>query len=90
MCFGKNDVNYSIYGGTAPYAYTVIVGLILKENEKINSFQLNGTNVTTGLPAGDYAYHVVDANSCTASGSFTITEPDSNLNIILYYLLVKV
>ncbi|MBO4874370.1 MAG: T9SS type A sorting domain-containing protein [Bacteroidales bacterium] len=63
-CFGRNDgaISISVSGGTEPYSY-----------------QWNGQTTEanqTNLSAGDYSLVVTDANTCTATLSATITEPD--------------
>lgn len=63
-CFGRNDgvISISVAGGTEPYSY-----------------QWNGQTAEanqTNLSAGDYSLVVTDANTCTATFSVTITEPE--------------
>lgn len=63
-CFGRNDgaISISVSGGTEPYSY-----------------QWNGQTAEanqTNLSAGDYSLVVTDANTCVATLSATITEPD--------------
>lgn len=63
-CYGRNDgaVSISVSGGTEPYDY-----------------QWNGQTAEanpTNLSAGNYSLVVTDANTCTATFSATITEPD--------------
>ncbi len=63
-CFGGNDgsATVSVTGGTGSYSYSWAPS--------------GGTDATaTGLSAGDYTVTVTDANSCTTTQSFTITEP---------------
>jgi len=52
-------------GGVQPYTYTW--------SNSANTGQLDG------IPAGDYDVTVTDANGCTVSEGFTITEPDELL-----------
>ncbi|HBS84927.1 MAG: hypothetical protein A2W91_06810 [Bacteroidetes bacterium GWF2_38_335] len=55
--------------GTTPYSYTW-------------SPAVSTTNTATGLAANTYNITVSDANSCTASGSYTVTQPAAmSLNI---------
>ncbi|WP_161622665.1 T9SS type B sorting domain-containing protein [Cesiribacter andamanensis] len=63
ICEGSSDgwVQVSPSGGTAPYS-------VLWDNGSTAS-RINN------LPAGTYSVTVTDANQCTASASFTITEP---------------
>lgn len=49
-------------GGTAPYSY-------------LWSNNFSGNASQTGLAAGTYTVIVTDANNCTASGSYTVTQP---------------
>lgn len=63
-CFGRNDgaISISVSGGTESYTY-----------------QWNGQTAEanqTNLSAGDYSLVVTDANTCVATLSATITEPD--------------
>ncbi|MBR6067509.1 MAG: T9SS type A sorting domain-containing protein [Bacteroidales bacterium] len=63
-CYGRNDgaISISVSGGTEPYDY-----------------QWNGQTAEanqTNLSAGNYSLVVTDANTCTATFSATITEPD--------------
>ena len=63
-CFGRNDgvISISVAGGTEPYTY-----------------QWNGQTAEanqTNISAGDYSLVVTDANTCTATFSVTITEPE--------------
>jgi|GEM_PF-6711751 len=63
-CFGGSNGSAVVTasGGTAPYQYTV-------------GATTNASGIFTGLAAAVYNYSVVDANGCTSTGSFTITEP---------------
>jgi large repetitive protein len=54
-----------ISGGTWPFTYNISTGIF------------NTTGTFTGLSAGWYTYTVSDANKCTATGSFQITDPNS-------------
>jgi hypothetical protein len=63
-CFeGSNgSATVSVTGGTGPYTYTWLPS--------------GGTAATaTGLSAGTYTVNVSDANGCTTTQSFTITQP---------------
>ena len=62
-CFGGNDgsVTVTMQGGTAPYTYLWSNG--------------ETTANTTGLNAGIYALTVTDANGCTYTNSFTVSDP---------------
>lgn len=64
-CNGANDGEASVTAtaGTAPYTYL---------------WSNNSTNQqVSGLSAGTYTVTVTDAKGCTASGSITITEPNT-------------
>lgn len=70
LCFGgsNGDATVSVSGGTTSYTY--------------NWLPAGGTAATaSGLTAGTYTCNVTDANGCTASQSFTITEPASALAV---------
>jgi hypothetical protein len=62
-CFGdaNGTATIALNGGTAPYSY-------LWNNGQT-------TAIATGLAAGTYSVIATDANGCTLSQSFTITEP---------------
>ncbi len=62
-CFGSNDgsINLVVSGGTEPYAY-------LWSNFAV-------TDSIGSLSAGNYTVTVTDDNGCTASQSFTLTQP---------------
>lgn len=62
-CHGLNtgSISVTINGGTAPYSYNW-------SNGSINAMADN-------LVAGTYMLKVTDANGCTATQNFTITEP---------------
>ncbi len=64
-CFGDatGSATASPVGGTGIYTYSW------------NSTPVQTTQTATGLPAGTYTVTVTDANSCTETGSATITQP---------------
>ncbi len=69
-CFGgsNGDATVSVSGGTTSYTYSWLPS--------------GGTAATeSGLAAGTYTCNVTDANGCTGSQSFTITEPASALAV---------
>lgn len=68
-CFGNStgSINISVSGGTTPYVFT------WSNNQS--------TQNITGLPAGNYALTVVDANNCQSVFNATITQPASALSI---------
>ena len=64
ICNGisEGSATVAVTGGTTPYEYSWS--------------PMGGTDATaTGLAAGTYTVTVTDANGCTATQSFTITEP---------------
>lgn len=71
-CFGGSDgsVDFTIAGGTIPYAY---------------SWTLNGNPITnatqdlTNVSAGFYTVIATDANGCSISETFEVTEPSAPL-----------
>ncbi len=62
-CFGQNDgsIMLNVMGGSAPYSYSWSNGLT--------------TANVSGLAKGTYNVTVTDANNCTVTKTFTITEP---------------
>jgi gliding motility-associated-like protein len=62
-CFGYADgtVSVSANGGTSPYSYAWSNG--------------NSGSIASGLNAGSYDVTARDANNCSASATFPITEP---------------
>jgi hypothetical protein len=64
-CFGGNDgaINLTPSGGTAPYTYNW------------NNFQT--TNPISNLSEGVYSCIIYDADGCTSTQNFTITQPSS-------------
>ncbi|TGE12811.1 Ig-like domain-containing protein [Hymenobacter elongatus] len=71
-CFGGNTGAASVNaatGGTAPYTYDWTPGNPVGD----------GTRSVTGLTAQTYTVTVTDANGCTATQSFTLTQPASAL-----------
>lgn len=62
-CHGLNtgSITVTVNGGTAPYSYNW-------SNGSINA-------VADNLVAGTYMLKITDANGCTATQSFTVTEP---------------
>jgi len=71
-CYSSStgSIDITVGGGTPAYSYvwtTVPSGLSYIENP--------GTHDLTGLVAGQYTLVVTDANGCTQTDSWTITEP---------------
>src|SRR5690606_16138590 len=62
-CYGLNDgtASVTVSGGTAPYTYSWSNG--------------QTGNSLTSLGKGTYVVTITDANNCTTTQSFTITEP---------------
>ncbi|MCF8374699.1 MAG: T9SS type A sorting domain-containing protein [Bacteroidales bacterium] len=61
MCFGAStgSISATVAGGTMPYSYS----------------WLSGSAVNSNLAAGVYNLTVSDANGCTVTGSYTVTQP---------------
>lgn len=69
VCFGGNNgsASVNVSGGTGPYTYAWSPS--------------GGNNSTaTGLAAGSYTVLVTDANSCTTTAIFNITQPLTTLS----------
>lgn len=68
-CYGGSNgvAHVSVSGGTAPLTYTWSAGGSIADS-------------ATGLTAGTYTVTVRDAGGCSASASFTITQPVSALS----------
>jgi hypothetical protein len=66
-CFGTNtgDINLSVSGGTPGFTYAWSDGPT--------------TQNRSSLPAGSYTVTVTDANTCTATTSATVTQPNAAL-----------
>ena len=63
-CFGASTGSISASStGTAPYTFT------------LNGINPNSTGSYTSLAAGTYTVASTDANGCTGTASFTITQP---------------
>ncbi len=62
-CFGNSNGTATVNatGGTAPYSYLWSNG--------------STTNSITGLVAGNYSVTVTDANGCTTTGGYLVTQP---------------
>jgi hypothetical protein len=72
-CAGSQTANLVVTpsGGTAPYSYS------------INSGADQASNAFNNLGAGTYTIGVIDANGCSTSILYTVTEPASlNVNMI--------
>jgi gliding motility-associated-like protein len=74
LCKGNTSgsASVTVSGGTTNYTYSWTGGTI-------GSGQ--GTNTASGLAAGTYTCAVTDANTCTASQVFTLTEPAGALSL---------
>jgi hypothetical protein len=67
---GTTTVAAAVTGGTAPYSYS------------LNGGNIQSSPVFSNLPAGAYTIAVKDANGCSKSYSFTLTDPGSaNLRV---------
>jgi gliding motility-associated-like protein len=71
LCFGDltGSINPGITGGTAPYNYNWTNGAT--------------TAVLSGVMAGSYGLNLTDNNGCTANWTWTISEPNAALGIVL-------
>jgi gliding motility-associated-like protein len=69
LCFGGSTATATVNatGGTVPYTYSW------------NTTPVQTTATATGLAAGTYTVTVTDANGCTTTQSFTITQPATAL-----------
>jgi len=74
LCKGSSTGNATVIaaGGTPGYTYSVTAGP--------NVPSVTG-NVITGMKAGAYTVHVVDANGCSQDLTVTITEPANILDV---------
>jgi hypothetical protein len=63
-CFGENTGSISVNAtlGTAPYLFNWSIG--------------GGTDVLTNLAAGNYGLTVTDANGCSVTSQFSLTQPE--------------
>ncbi len=70
-CFGTSTgaINLTVSGGTSGYSYAW-------------SGTGTGTDPRTNLAAGTYTVTVTDANMCTKTNSFTVTQPGSGITIV--------
>ncbi|BDX37769.1 hypothetical protein CYCD_11240 [Tenuifilaceae bacterium CYCD] len=71
-CFGlaNGTVSVSVLGGVTPYEF------ILKNSKGVIVKQERGSSFADNtLPAEDYSIDIIDANSCSTSAAFSITEP---------------
>ncbi len=74
QCFGDTnaEAELTINGGTANYDFTWDNGSVSGSLNGVNG----GPHTITNLDAGTYTVFVTDANSCTASFTFDIVQPD--------------
>ncbi|WP_348744384.1 SprB repeat-containing protein [Tenacibaculum sp. 190524A05c] len=63
----NGDLNITVTGGTLPYKFTWkdASGTVIANTEDVSN-----------LPAGSYSIDIEDAQGCTISDSYTITQPD--------------
>ena len=68
-CFGSTNgsIDIEVSGGTPPYIYEWNMGAITED--------------VSLLPAGIFTVTVTDANNCTATNSYTITEPSEAISL---------
>jgi gliding motility-associated-like protein len=71
LCFGNNtgSIDVTIIGGSSPYIYN------WSPAQPGNPIDLNN------LPPGTYTFSVTDANGCSDSESFSITQPAAALSM---------
>jgi len=81
---GNGSIDLSVAGGTGPYTYSWNLGTTSNSyyswwwwwcNYNNNNNNTATTQDVNGLDAGTYSVTVTDANGCTATASYTITEP---------------
>jgi gliding motility-associated-like protein len=67
LCFGANNgtVDITVSGGTLPYTYNW--------NNGVNQF--SSSQDVNGLSSGTYSVIVTDVNGCSASDTYSISEP---------------
>ncbi|GJM31555.1 MAG: hypothetical protein DHS20C18_05560 [Saprospiraceae bacterium] len=77
---GGNDgqAEITITGGTAPYDISYTGPLTGGQTGNVT-----GTLIINNLEAGNYNLIVTDGNGCTTSCSFTITDPDCAINLMI-------
>ena len=65
VCFGETNGSATIAasGGVGPYQY------------RLNAGALQGSNIFSGLSAGNYIVTIQDSHGCTGTVQFTITQP---------------
>jgi gliding motility-associated-like protein len=71
-CFGASTGTATINasGGASPYTYTWTPGALTGASQ-------------TGLAAGTYTIAIKDANSCTGTGTVTITQPTAAISAVI-------
>lgn len=75
----------TVYGGTANKTITAIGGTMPYQYQLVTSAGAAAwtTNNVFKLGAGSYTVNVKDANGCTASVSFTLTQPVATCNCLI-------
>ncbi|MES2619899.1 MAG: choice-of-anchor L domain-containing protein, partial [Bacteroidota bacterium] len=70
-CFGNSTgaINLTVNGGTTAYSYNWGGGVT--------------TQNRTNIPAGTYNVTIIDANSCSATASATLTQPAAALSVVV-------
>jgi len=73
ICYGdaSGSVTATASGGTSPYQFS------------IDSINYQPSGIFNGLTAGNYSMFVRDANGCDTTISFTITQPDTALTVVI-------
>lgn len=80
ICFGENNGTDTvrIQGGVAPFQL-VLSSSVLDKNDTVNI--TDRLHIYTNLKPGSYLVELTDAEGETATGTFTIKQPDSELEI---------
>ena len=80
VCFGENNGTDTvrIQGGVAPFQL-VLSSSVLDKNDTVNI--TDRLHIYTNLKPGSYLVELTDAEGETATGTFTIKQPDSELEI---------
>lgn len=61
---GTTTATVNAYGGTAPYSYS------------LNGGNYQSSNAFSNIPAGNHAVQIRDANGCSITKNFSVTQPN--------------